>query len=408
MALRILYVDFNSYFASVEQQLQPKLRGRPLGILPVMTDSTCCIAASYEARAFGIKTGTSVREAKKRCPDMVFVEACPAIYVEKHHELVAAVESCTPVGKVLSIDEMSCPLMGSEQQRDKALALAAKIKRTIAATVGEYHRCSIGIAPNTMLAKIASNMQKPDGCTVIEQAGLPDALYRLDLRTIPGIGRAMEQRLAAHRITTMQQLYALNADQLQVAWGSIEGRRLHARLRGEEPPQRESTRASVSHSHVMPPELRTQQGAYSVLNRLLQKAAMRLRSYGLISAALQVHVKYEDRSTWHDDVRFDTTSDTLQLLAAFEQLWKRQPKAAAAPMAVGLALGTLREQTQQSRSLFDEPGRQSHDRLNAVIDAVNLRYGRKSLYFAGAHEAQAAAPMRIAFQHIPDLEVEAD
>ena len=82
--------------------------------------------------------------------------------------------------------------------------------------------------------------------------------------------------------------------------------------------------------------------------------------------------------------------------------------AAAPGDAQSRPLGTLREQTQQSRSLFDEPGRQSHDRLNAVIDAVNLRYGRKSLYFAGAHEAQAAAPMRIAFQHIPDLEVEAD
>src|ERR1017187_7457416 len=128
MPLRILYVDFNSYFASVEQQLRPRLRGRPLGVLPVMTESTCCIAASYEAKAFGIKTGTMVREAKKRCPDMVFVEARPALYVQKHHELVAAVESCTPVGKVLSIDEMACPLMGSEQQRSKALALAQRIK----------------------------------------------------------------------------------------------------------------------------------------------------------------------------------------------------------------------------------------------------------------------------------------
>ena len=408
MSLRILYVDFNSYFASVEQQLQPKLRGRPLGVLPVMTESTCCIAASYEAKAFGIKTGTSVREAKKRCPDMVFVEARPSVYVQKHHELVAAVESCTPVGKVLSIDEMACPLMGSEQQRDKALALATQIKRTIAATVGEYLRSSIGIAPNTMLAKIASNMQKPDGCTVIEQSDLPEMLYRLELRAIPGIGRAMEQRLARRRITTMQQLCTLNADQLQTAWGSIEGRRLHAKLRGEEPAARDNPRASIGHSHVMPPELRTQQGAHSVLHRLLQKAAMRLRSYALVAGAMHVYVKYENRTSWHDDIRFDPTSDTLQLLEALEQLWSRQPRVKAAPMAVGVSFGTLEEQSQQSRSLFDEAGQTSHDRLNAVIDAVNLRYGRNSLYFGGAHQALSAAPMRIAFGHIPDLEVEAD
>ena len=408
MSLRILYVDFNSYFASVEQQLRPALRGKPLGVLPVMTESTCCIAASYEAKAFGIKTGTLVREAKKRCPDMVFVEARPSVYVQKHHELVAAVESCTPVGKVLSIDEMACPLMGSEQQRGKALALAAHIKRTIAATVGEHLRCSIGIAPNTMLAKIASNMQKPDGCTVIESGDLPDALYPLELRAIPGIGRAMEQRLARRRITTMRQLCALNADQLQTAWGSIEGRRLHAKLRGEETATTEHARASIGHSHVMPPELRTQQGAHSVLHRLLQKAAMRLRSYALIAGAIHVYVKYENRTSWHDDIRFDPSSDTLQLLAAFEQLWARQPCGKATPMAVGVSLGSLKEQTQQSRSLFDEAGQTSHDRLNAVLDAVNLRYGRNSLYFGGAHQALSAAPMRIAFQHIPDMEVEAD
>jgi DNA polymerase-4 len=408
MSLRTLYVDFNSYFASVEQQLQPKLRGQPLGVLPVMTDSTCCIAASYEAKAFGIRTGTSVREARKRCPDMIFIEARPALYVQKHHELVAAVESCTPVGKVLSIDEMSCPLMGSEQQRDKALTLAAHIKHTIATKVGEHLRCSIGIAPNTLLAKMASNMQKPDGCTVIEQSDLPDKLYPLDLRAIPGIGRAMEQRLARHRITTMQQLYALNADQLKAAWGSIEGQRIHAKLRGEEPASRESTRASVGHSHVMPPELRTQQGVHSVLHRLLQKAAMRLRSYALIAGSLHVYVKYENRTSWHDDIRFDPTSDTLQLLAAFEQLWTRQPNTTSTPLATGVSLGSLYDQKQQTRSLFDEPGHASHDRLNAVIDAVNLRYGRNSLYFAGAHQALAAAPMRIAFQHIPDLDVEAD
>ena len=411
MALQTLYVDFNSYFASVEQQMRLALRGRPLGVLPVMTESTCCIAASYEAKAFGIRTGTGVREAKKLCPDMVFVEAQPELYVRKHHELVAAVESCTPVGKVLSIDEMSCPLMGSERRRDKALALAERIKRAIATQVGEHLRCSIGIAPNTLLAKIASNVQKPDGCTVIDQGDLPEALYRLDLRAIPGIGRAMAKRLERYRITTMRDLWAANADQLQTAWGSIEGRRIHDKLRGKELVTQKNDRASVGHSHVMPPELRTPHGVYSVQQRLLQKAAMRLRSYALIASSMHVFVKYEDRSSWHDDIRFDPTSDTLQLLTVLKLLWARQPVSSSAPMTTGISLGSLNSQAEQSRSLFDPPGKgssASHDRLNAVIDAINLRYGRRSLYFAGAHQAQAAAPMRIAFGHIPDLEIEAD
>jgi DNA polymerase-4 len=127
MSLRARYVDFNSYFASVEQQERPQLRGKPIGVLPVMAETTCCIAASYEAKEFGVKTGTPVREARKLCPNIIFVEARPYLYVEYHHRLIEIVESCTPVEKTLSIDEMVCRLTGSQQQKDKALALAAHI-----------------------------------------------------------------------------------------------------------------------------------------------------------------------------------------------------------------------------------------------------------------------------------------
>lgn len=407
--LRALYVDFNSYFASVEQQLRPRLRGRPVGVLPVMAETTCCIAASYEAKAFGVKTGTPVYEARQRCPEIVLVEARPPLYVEMHHKLVAAVESCTPVGQVLSIDEMVCPLTGSEQRRDKALALAYHIKSTIAARVGAYLRSSVGIAPNTFLAKIASNMQKPDGCTVIEAADLPRTLHRLVLRDIHGIGRALEARLQRHGIATVAQLCAANAATLRAAWGSIEGERMHARLRGEEFATIESRRASVSHSHVLPPELRNEAAAYSVLHRLLQKAAMRLRSYALIAGNVHLRVKYRDpcgeMSVWRADQPVDPTSDTLVFLHALDALWPQRPRKKA-PFAVGVALTALDDAAHQSRCLFDDD--HDHDRLNAAIDAINLRYGRNSLYFGGAHQALAAAPMRIAFQHIPDLAVEGD
>lgn len=403
--LRCLYVDFNSYFASVEQQLQPALRGRPVGVLPVLAETTCCIAASYEAKAFGVKTGTLVYEARQRCPEIVFVEARPPVYVEMHHRLVATVASCTPVGQVLSIDEMACPLTGSDRQRTKALALADHIKQSIATQVGAHMRSSIGIAPNTFLAKIASNMQKPDGCTVIEHHDLPHLLHRLKLRDIHGIGRAMESRLSQHGITTVEQLCAVNVAQLRTAWGSIEGERLHAKLRGEEVITPASRRASISHSHVLPPDLRNPQAAYSVLHRLLQKAAMRLRSEALIAGNLHVRVSYGE-ANWSADQRLAPTDDTLAFLHALTVLWRQRPKTRAWPTAVGIALTALDNLQNRPRSLFDRED--GHDRLNATIDAINLRYGKKSLYFGGAHRALAAAPMRIAFQHIPDLEVEAD
>jgi DNA polymerase-4 len=405
-------VDFNSYFASVEQQLRPELRGRPVGVLPVLAETTCCIAASYEAKAYGVKTGTPAYAARKLCPGIVLVEARPPLYVEMHHKLVAAVESCTPVGRVLSIDEMVCPLMGSERQRDKALALAAQIKRTLLATGGECMRSSIGIAPNSFLAKLASNMQKPDGCTVIEAAELPQVLYKLKLRDIKGIGRAMESRLRRHGIETVEQLCSLNAATLRAAWGSIEGERMHAKLRGEEIIAPETRRASVSHSHVLPPDMRAESAAYSVLHRLLQKAATRLRSYALIASNVHLHLTWRDNQTWGADQRVDRTADTRVFLLAFDTLWRQRPTRRAQLLAVGIALGDLDDATHQTRDLFDDSAdghdQDAHDKLNDVIDAINQRYGKNSLYFGGAHRALGSAPMRIAFQHVPDLVVEGD
>ena len=206
MALRSLVVDFNSYFASVEQEIQPALRGRPVAVVPVKAETTCCIAASYEAKKFGVKTGTRVSDARRMCPGLRVIEARPATYVEFHHKLVAAVESCIHVEEVWWINEMVCDLTGKWGQRENAMELAREIKRTIAARVGSILRSSIGIAPNPFLAKTASDMQKPDGLVVIEQEDLPACLHRLELRDLCGIGRNMEARLREHGIYTVESL----------------------------------------------------------------------------------------------------------------------------------------------------------------------------------------------------------
>src|SRR6202453_1230189 len=128
--LNWLFVDLNSYFASVEQEVRPDLRGRPVGVVPMMADTTVCIAASYEAKAFGVKTGTMVGDAKRMCPEIVLVEARHELYVDYHHRVVEAVESCLPVTAVLSIDEMACRLMGRERPLLAAMELGRKVKAT--------------------------------------------------------------------------------------------------------------------------------------------------------------------------------------------------------------------------------------------------------------------------------------
>lgn len=408
MSLNALYVDFNSYFASVEQQLVPELRGKPVGIVAVMAETTCCIAASYEAKAFGIKTGTGVRDARKLCPDIVFVQARPPVYVAYHHKLIEMVESCTHVEKVLSIDEMVCKLTGSQQVLENALKLAAKIKQTLLEQAGEYIRCSIGIAPNTFLAKTASNMQKPDGCVVIESHALPQCLYGLKLRDLNGIGKQMEARLNRFKITTVEQLYAANQQQLQAAWGSIEGERMYDKLRGLEPYYVKNARSSLGHSHVLPPEQRHDVGVRAVLHRLLQKACMRMRSYDLLASKVSVKVKFRGAPSWQVESTVSPTDNTLRLIEVLEAFMRHYPKNKAEPYAVGISFSGLVTADEVARDLFQIVPLENEKKLNTAIDTLNLKFGKNTIYFGGAHEALKDAPMRIAFGHIPDLVVEGD
>ena len=189
--LTTLFIDLNAYFASVEQQLRPELRNRPVAVLPVMADTTCCIAASYEAKRFGIKTGAMVSKAKQLCPELALVEARPQIYTKFHHRIMAAVETCIPVRSIHSIDEFSCRLAPNEREAEQAVALALRIKDAIQTTIGPCIRCSIGLAPNRFLAKVGTDMQKPDGLVVIERRDLPDKLHGLELIDLPGIGPRM-------------------------------------------------------------------------------------------------------------------------------------------------------------------------------------------------------------------------
>jgi DNA polymerase IV len=407
VTLQALYVDFNSYFASVEQQLQPELRNKPIGILAVMAETTCCIAASYEAKAFGIKTGTMVRDARKLCKDIIFVEARPPLYVEYHHKLIEIVESCTHVEEVRSIDEMVCKLTGSQQVKENALKLAAKIKREINKQY-EYIRCSIGIAPNTFLSKVASNMQKPDGCVVIEAHELPDKLFTLKLRDLNGIGRQMEARLNRYKVETVQQLYALNRNQLRSAWGSIEGERMYDKLRGLDPYYVKNSRSSLGHSHVLPPEQRSTIGAKAVLHRLLQKAAMRMRSYGLLTSQISIRVKFRNHASFYAESAISATDNTLILTESLETLWEQYPTHDDSPIAVGVNFSRLMNLDEVAQDLFAEKPSIAQQRLNKALDTLNLKYGKNTIYLAGAHQALKDAPMRIAFNHIPNMIVEED
>ena len=430
--LRTLFVDFNSYFASVEQQINPALRGRPVGVVPVMAESSCCIAASYEAKAFGVKTGTGVAEARRLCPEIVLIVGQHEVYVDFHQRAVAAVERIAPVRQVMSIDEMECELTGSWRARDKAVDIADHIKKELQRTLGDCMRTSIGIAPNTLLGKLASDMEKPNGLTVLEQADIPAKLLHLKPSAITGVGPRMTQRLERVGIVTMADLYAAPRDVLHTVWGGVGGTEMYDKLRGQWYEPRVTVPRTLGHSHVLPPDMRNAEGAWNVLNRLTQKAAMRLRKQGFYAMGMAVHVQGRrvagNKAGGQQEASFCETQDTAFFLRVLARLWSRGLALFPRPVAVGMTLFGLVPASQHTPTLFetkfehhlgalDAPGLSSlasapraplgdRARLSATIDHINRQYGKNALYFASAHGALNHAPMRIAFNRIPDIETE--
>ena len=408
MSLNSLLVDFNSYFASCEQQVRPELRGKPVGVVPMLADTTCLIAASYEAKKFGVKTLSNVGEAKKMIPDIQLVVARHELYIDFHHKAVKAVDEIAPVRQVLSIDEMVCDLPAGYKSVERAIELSHAIKRNMAAKVGEYLKVSIGLAPNTFLAKLASDMQKPDGLVVLEEHDVPGKILHLPLRALNGIGKNMEERLHRHGIMNIADLYRQTPEQLRSVWGGVGGERFHAKLRGAEVHDFDHGMGSISHSHVLAPDLRNKEDAYAVLNRLTQKAAMRLRKVDHYTAHIAIKVKFLTGPSWENETKFLETQDTLDLLHALDKLWLTYPrKKSLTPLQVGVVLGGLSSEAAQSARLFDDL-EQTGDKkkLNAAIDELNTRFGKKAAYFGGAHRALDHGKIAIAFNHIPDVETE--
>ncbi|MCX7018330.1 MAG: DNA polymerase [bacterium] len=396
-----LFLDMNSYFASVEQQLRPELRGRPVAIAPVNTDYTCCIAASYEAKAYGVKTGSGVGEAKKLCPGLRVVLARPEIYVRVHHKIVEAVETCLPVESVDSIDEMTCRLTGSQRAPEAALALARRVKRAIRERAGECLRCSVGLATNRVLAKLATNMQKPDGLVAIAREELPEKLYGLEVTDLPGIGTRMGARLRCCGAGTMRELCALSEQQMADIWQSVVGRRWWHWLRGEDVPLAPTRRQSVGHQHVLPPELRNGEAARAVLVRLLHKAAARMRDMGYCAGQLTVRVEHRHGVAWVRKAPLGGTQDTLMIVRVFAGLWPSRP--ARMPYAVGVTLHDLEPEERATQSML--PIDQARARLGRAMDSLNARYGFHTIYPLSMHDARDSAPMRIPFSSIPKLDL---
>ena len=413
--LRWLFIDLNAFFASVEQQMNPDWRGRPVIVRPAASEYSGAIAASYESKAFGVRTGMQVAEARRLCPGLIVAEARPDLYVQIHKQIMAEIDRHVPVWKVGSIDECSCELLGPERQEANAVALARRIQAGIMQNVGECLRSSIGLAPSRFLAKTACGMKKPAGLTILRAHELPGAILHLPLSQYPGVGSRMRERLAAAGVTDTAGLWAMTAKEARAVWNSIEGERIWRGLHGlDSEPTPEKPPASISHSHVLAQAMRTPDKARAVARRLMVKCGARLRRMGLTGAGISLHIDLEPKGgqrAWGTtglNRAIAPTQDTFALLAALDGLWRQvEPRLQAGGLShVGVGVHGLKALDAFEADLFDIGPDQGGDapslRLSQALDALNKRYGKDTVSIGPKAGLPDYIGAKIAFTRIPD------
>ena len=319
--IKWLYMDLNSYFASVEQQENPMLRGKPVIVVPMNTDYTCAIAVSYEAKSYGIKTGTMVKDAKKMCPNLHCVLAKHDLYVAYHHKIIEEIIKHTPINKICSIDELSSLLPPNKRNISAAKEISKDIKNGINHNIGSAIRCSIGFAPNALLAKIACEMHKPNGLTILHQNQVQTALYELSLTDIPGIGKNMESRLNKVGIFKTKQFLELSPKHARKVWGSVQGERLWYMLHGYEIEHPKTKTSVVGHSRVLDPNLRTPDKAHAILRKLSVKAAYRLRRKTLNTKSVNISLRTNSGYKIVKKCNIQATDNPFTLLKHIDILW---------------------------------------------------------------------------------------
>lgn len=422
LGLSTLFLDLNSFFASVEQNENPALRGKPVAVVPAMTDATCAIAASYEAKAYGIKTGTRIYDAKHMCPNLILVPARHGIYTEYHHKVLAATDKHLPVTKAWSIDEFHCNLIGREKHPDNARKIARHIKNQIWQDVGPAINCSIGIAPNSFLAKVATDMQKPDGLVLLRPEDLPEQLFRLSLRDLPGINVRMEDRLSHAGIRTIEDLWRTNPKQARSTWGSVQGEKFWYWLHGYDVPYVATNPSMVGHSRVLDPELRIPEKARLITRRLLFKATARLRRKEFNAGALSLGVRLIDGRKWEGGERFPAAQDFFTFMQHLDNLWIKMTMESFGRAPHRMPPRILFKKTSVTLHGLQKDGTITDDLFNTeigetnklmekrrslsdAITALNKKYHNDAVSFGIVPKTLSGhVGTKIAFSRIPDLE----
>jgi DNA polymerase-4 len=370
----ILHADMAAFFASVEQHDQPELRGLPL-IVGGRGGRGVVAAASYEVRRFGVRSAMPVRRALQLCPHAVCVAPRFARYQQVSRQVFAVFARYTPLIEGLSLDEAYLDVTGSRALHGDALTIAIAIKRQVLAETGLT--VSIGVATNKLVAKIASDLDKPDGLTVVTTERVNAVLDPLPVKRLPGLGRKKGDELLAAGLGTLGELRRASDAQLWPLFGRHSARaRERAAGIDERPVIAERDGKSLSAEQTFARDISDVTTLRAIILRLADKTAARVRARGALAATVQIKIRQGDFTTHTRQTTLTPpTHDSRTLAAAARKLllqWLAQHPGARLRL-LGVGAGAL--EAPQQADLFASPALVADGRLDATLDQIRERFG---------------------------------
>ena len=378
----ILHIDMDAFFISVEQRDDPSLRGKAAAVCGSLSRSVVT-SATYEARPYGVRAGMAIQEAKRRCPQLILVEGDHSKYTETASRIFSILKAFTPLMEVASIDEAYLDISQSLLLFKTPLHIAQSIKDRIKKQEGLT--CSIGIAPNKLLAKLGSRLKKPDGLMIIEKGEVQEILEGLPVSQLHGIGPKLAETLKSINIFTCGQLGRFPVSFLIKRFGVI-GERLHEMGLGVDespvlPFDEEEEAKSISHSVTLGKDTSDTDILRKVLLQLSERVSRRMRKEGFYGSRVILTVRYSDFYTFSKQKTLSKWMNSgneiyRHSLELFESIQHPKPI-----RLLGVGVSQLKKEWCQM-DLFEK---KKSDKVLKAVDQVNQRFGEWTLTWAGLH-----------------------
>ncbi len=380
----IFHVDMNSFYASVEQAHHPDLRGKPLAIAGRVEERRgIIVTSSYEARAKGVKTTMRVREARRLCPDLIVKTPDFPLYRETSRQMFEILRSFTPLVQKVSIDEGYLDVTETVSTHHP-IELARTIQQTLLEDL--QLPSSVGIAPNKFLAKMASNMKKPMGLTILRKRDVPSVLWPLNIGAMHGVGPKTAEKFERVGIHTIGDLAKAEEGRVKRLLGQ-HGEKLYLRANGQDlrpvDPKQESVYKSMSQSTTFPVDLTQLSEARPVFKKFSETLSKKLKMVHYTAYQIQVQIRY---SNWTQVTRMKTldqpTDEANQIervaMSLFEEHWSGKP---VRLLGLGVQKFETKKQVSKQLDLFTFQEEAKKEPLYEVMESIQTRFGKELLTF---------------------------